>query len=657
MTGILVRAWHALDRGRLAECARLLASAPATLSGVDLARADCLAGLSSCVAGEHELAVARLTAVLPRLDERWAANALVGRGTAYGYLTRPAEAESDFTAAAGIYRSAGEHRRVSACVHNRGFVALRVGDVASALRLFDEAGLEPKRFPEALVDRASALVAAGLVADARPLLARASTLLAGRGAKLAEATLALAHCALRSGRPEIAATTAARAAAMFGRQGRTSWRAAARAVELTARGGPVPVLRRVADECDRYGWTVLAAELRLSSGDRSLWSDAAKGRLAEPAAVRAVGWLARAKLADDRRAVSAACRAGLVAARRDASAGAYAVALANVGLRAALTGGRPRSVLRWADRTVNRSVESADSGALAMRLAALRSATVTGSSGRVRRLERQVRALDASSARIGVDRAWTLGELFDALGDAELVQFVAHDGRLRAVSCVDGRVDGRDLVVVPAPGMWAELPVWPGRAVTVTPSIGAWLRATRADVPGAGLAWLAGPGLRHAAPEARSLHARYGGQLRVGRAATARAALTAMDGADVVHIAAHGRFRADAPMLSSVELSGGPLFGYDVRSLRRAPRRVVLAACESGRAAVRQGAAIGLALAFLRAGAATVIASTRTVPDRETMRLVTALHDGLAEGLRPASALADAQAEHGHLGFICLGAG
>jgi CHAT domain-containing protein len=84
----------------------------------------------------------------------------------------------------------------------------------------------------------------------------------------------------------------------------------------------------------------------------------------------------------------------------------------------------------------------------------------------------------------------------------------------------------------------------------------------------------------------------------------------------------------------------------------------VLSACDAGRAAVWPGGeAIGMATALLRCGTATVVASVLPVPDRQAVGLVTALHEGLADGLGPAAALAAAQAVHGHLGFVCFGAG
>ncbi len=736
----LTLAWIELDRGRLAGCAAQLAAARPGLVGVELARAECLGGLLHCAAGDYSAAVGVLTAVLPRLrdDHRWLANALVGRGTAAGYLRRPVGADADFAVAARLYAGIGERARAAACLHNRGFVALQAGDLPLALRRFSEAeqaGLQPARHPEVMVDRAQALVAAGLTTDARGVLAKAAALLAeaGRDTKLAEATLAVAHCAARSGQHRIAADAAARAGELFGRQGRASWRPAALAVELAVRGGAPQVVRRVAAECDRYGWSLSAAELRLAAADtappgvaRALLAEVAAGRHSGPAPVRALGWLARAKLADDRRAVFAACRAGLAAVRRDSASmgawelragmAAHTIALAELGLLAALACGRPRTVLRWTDscRSVDRpTVLPPADPEQAARLVALRSAISTGGSpGRVRRLERQVRALDLAGDATAADgRDWTFPELATALGGAALVSYLVHDGQLCAVSVVDGQcrfhrlgrasvvhqairglrfqatlgsrrgdraaaaaaaeldsllgpIHGvRPLVVVPVGALhalpWAALPSCTGRPVTVTPSVGAWLRARAANAPtSGGRVWLAGPRLRHAGGEARSLHTRYGGWLRTGRAATVPAALAAIDGADLVHIAAHGRFREDQPLFSCVELADGPLFGYDVQRLARPPRQVVLSACDAGRAAVWPGgAAIGMATALLRCGTATVVASVLPVPDHQTVGLVTDLHAGLAAGQAPAAALAAAQAKHGHLGFVCLGAG
>jgi hypothetical protein len=63
-----------------------------------------------------------------------------------------------------------------------------------------------------------------------------------------------------------------------------------------------------------------------------------------------------------------------------------------------------------------------------------------------------------------------------------------------------------------------------------------------------------------------------------GRSATAARVLAAIDGTGLAHIAAHGTFRADSPMFSSLRLADGPMTVHDVERLRRAPFRLILPA-------------------------------------------------------------------------------
>ena len=79
---------------------------------------------------------------------------------------------------------------------------------------------------------------------------------------------------------------------------------------------------------------------------------------------------------------------------------------------------------------------------------------------------------------------------------------------------------------------------------------------------------------------------------------------------------ATGRFRIDNPMFSSLQLADGAMTVFDLEKLRRAPRLVVLAACDVGTAAVSAGdELLGLAAALQRAGTTTVVASLVPVPD------------------------------------------
>ncbi|MFD0918379.1 CHAT domain-containing tetratricopeptide repeat protein [Saccharopolyspora rosea] len=224
--------------------------------------------------------------------------------------------------------------------------------------------------------------------------------------------------------------------------------------------------------------------------------------------------------------------------------------------------------------------------------------------------------------------------------------------------------EGRPLVVVPTGRLhvlpWAELPACRGRGVTVSPSLRCWLRGARdaRESVGDRQVWISGPGLEHAEDEVASLHDMAGGRLLTGPNATAERVLDTVDGAATAHIAAHGRFRDDQPLLSCLDLADGPLYTYDLDRLHRGPTTVVLSACEVGRSAVHRGDQLsGLAATLLGRGTATVIASVVPVPDERTARVMLALHTALREGRAPATALAEAQAAHGESGFVCLGYG
>jgi CHAT domain-containing protein len=145
------------------------------------------------------------------------------------------------------------------------------------------------------------------------------------------------------------------------------------------------------------------------------------------------------------------------------------------------------------------------------------------------------------------------------------------------------------------------------------------------------------------------------------------ATLTALDGADVAHVAAHGTLRGDNPLFSSLALADGPLTAYDLERLRRAPRLVLLPACQSGAGHVLAGDEVmGLTSALFALGTRTAVATVVPVPDEATRPLMVALHEGLQAGLAPAAALAAAQAGADRSdpaglatagGFVCYGAG
>ena len=237
-----------------------------------------------------------------------------------------------------------------------------------------------------------------------------------------------------------------------------------------------------------------------------------------------------------------------------------------------------------------------------------------------------------------------------------------------------GAVGDRDLVVVPSPALqsvvWSALPSCVARAVTVSPSASLWHRAAVGPrrEPTAGSVSVAGPGLPGAREEAErvaGLHA--GSSLLVDEAATCEAVLRSVDGAERLHLAAHGRVRADNPLFSSVALADGPLTVYEIEGLDAAPRHVVLSACDTGRAqAVTGQEVLGFGAALLAAGTVTFVAPVVQVSDAATVPLMEAFHRAVANGASPAAALAHAQAgsrrasdeeRAAAAGFVCVGAG
>lgn len=329
------------------------------------------------------------------------------------------------------------------------------------------------------------------------------------------------------------------------------------------------------------------------------------------------------------------------------------------------TGNAPVSALRAV-------VERVDTRTLVLFVAferVLHAVVITG--GRVR-LER-VAGLDAVEAErdhllYAMRRALVLGT--DAAVDR------MREAAARTDDVVFGplRIDGDGpIVVVPTGPLhripWLALPSLAGRCVTVSPSARLWSDHAAAHTRPAPerIMLVAGPDLAGAEVEVDRLAGRYGGaRCLSGAAATVGAVVEHLETVELAHLAAHGVFRSDSPMFSELRLVDGALTVHDVDGLRSTPATVVLPACDAGVAAVCAGdELLGTAAALVGAGVRSVVAPVVPVPDAATARLMLDLHDELAGGAGPSSALARAAATARRGGpldqlvaasFVCIGA-
>jgi hypothetical protein len=194
-----------------------------------------------------------------------------------------------------------------------------------------------------------------------------------------------------------------------------------------------------------------------------------------------------------------------------------------------------------------------------------------------------------------------------------------------------------DVVIVPVSGThgipWSGLPSFAGRAVSLVPNAQLWLEADRRSVGTARTAGLilgpdvAGGDIERSAVEALGLEV----SIAAGAGATAATVRSMFASVDVVHVAAHGCFRSDHPLLSTLRLHGGESTLYDTIPDRVASRLVVLSSCEGGAHGSSDGSEVlGLGAVMLARGAASVLAPLTVVRELECADFVADVHAELA---------------------------
>jgi CHAT domain-containing protein/predicted negative regulator of RcsB-dependent stress response len=159
--------------------------------------------------------------------------------------------------------------------------------------------------------------------------------------------------------------------------------------------------------------------------------------------------------------------------------------------------------------------------------------------------------------------------------------------------------------------------------------------------------------LPSAEQEARDVATLLGTQANIRLDATEKLIREQANFVDIIHIAAHGEFRAGNPLSTNLSLSQDATYTYDgaleVREIyslsmhQRSPL-VVLSACNTVTGVLAEGDEFqGLTRAFLLSGARGVVASLWQVDDAATAALMVRFYNNRKAGMSDAAALQEAQ--------------
>ena len=153
-----------------------------------------------------------------------------------------------------------------------------------------------------------------------------------------------------------------------------------------------------------------------------------------------------------------------------------------------------------------------------------------------------------------------------------------------------------------------------------------------------------GEKIPHALREARQVADLLGGDCYLEEAATIERLSHANGKYVIIHVAAHGKNRADAPDFSYLQLADGQLSMVDVFNLDLPAELVTLSGCETGLVTIGGGdELLGLGRGFLYAGARSLVMSLWQVEDASTAQMMECFYQGLLGGKSRAGALRDAQ--------------
>ena len=133
----------------------------------------------------------------------------------------------------------------------------------------------------------------------------------------------------------------------------------------------------------------------------------------------------------------------------------------------------------------------------------------------------------------------------------------------------------------------------------------------------------------------------------IGRQATKNEVLKRLSSVGLVHIAAHGRMETGEIALAPnpMPVSRDPveedfvLRMTDVLNIQMRARLVVLSCCHSARGEIKAEGVVGIARAFLGAGARSVLVSLWAINDEATMEFMRSFYQHLEQGKSASAAL------------------
>jgi CHAT domain-containing protein len=434
--------------------------------------------------------------LLERAGERVAlARTLLNRAFIHQIAGQVRPALADLARSEEISRELGMTVQVAKAFHGRGSCLLLAGDIPGALRAFDQAERGYAENADGMlvvlaVEKARALLAAGLGVDAAGVLDAALPRFAGLGMnqEQAEAELTRAQIGLAVGDHAAAVRWAVQAKRRFHRRGNETWAAVAELTRLraefaanhratkvaTTAAGLADRLRELGLANDAEAAELLAARAYLRRGE----VDRAAARVRQQPGRRSTldtrlqRHVVQARIAaarGDNTATFRHARAGLarLTAHRghfgsiDLRTGAATLGaeLARAGLDAALTDGRPATVFRWLEHSRaqafrSRAVHPLDDPLTADAFAELRQRSRVARASelegrrdpvaarRCAELERQIRAHSWQVSGTGEHQAEaSLAEVRAELGvaGAALASFFTVGTRIHALLVSDRR--------------------------------------------------------------------------------------------------------------------------------------------------------------------------------------------------------------------------